>query len=75
MVVCLGSTAARALLGASVKVTRDRGKVFTAALAPWVLPTYHPSALLRAPRAQRERARTAFREDLETVAARYLGLS
>jgi uracil-DNA glycosylase family protein len=75
MVVCLGSTATRALLGTAVSVQRDRGKVFESVLAPWVMPTYHPSALLRAPEGQRDRARAAFREDLAVAAARYLGLS
>ena len=75
MVVCLGSTATRALLGTGVGVQRDHGKVFSSAHAAWVMPTFHPSALLRAPQGQRERLRAAFREDLEVAAARFLGLS
>ena len=38
-----------ALLGREVSVERDRGKVFHTDRLPWVMPTYHPSALLRAP--------------------------
>jgi DNA polymerase len=47
-IVCLGATAANALLGPSIRIQRDRGKTFTAAWAPRVMVTYHPSAVLRA---------------------------
>jgi DNA polymerase len=47
--VCLGATAAQALLGAAFRVTRDRGRFIPSSLAPLVLATVHPSALLRAP--------------------------
>jgi DNA polymerase len=71
MVVCLGATATRALLGPKAAVLRDRGKVFTTALAPWVMPTVHPSAVLRAPAGERQSARDAFLADLEVAARRY----
>jgi DNA polymerase len=71
MVVCLGSTAARALLGPGVSVERDHGRVLTEGPVPWVMVTYHPSALLRAPDAVRRRARAAFEADLRSVAERY----
>jgi DNA polymerase len=74
MIVCLGATATRAALGTQVSVERDRGKVLTSPHAPWAMVTYHPSALLRAPEAARERMRTAFRHDLEEVAAHYRAL-
>ena len=48
VIVCLGSTAAQALLGPSIRIQRDRGQEFRAAWAPRVLVTYHPSAVLRA---------------------------
>ena len=48
VVVCLGATAAQALLGASFRVTRDRGKFIPAPFAPHVLATVHPSSILRA---------------------------
>jgi uracil-DNA glycosylase family protein len=48
VVVCLGATAAQALLGASFRVTRDRGKFVAAPFAPHVLATVHPSSILRA---------------------------
>jgi len=74
MVVCLGATAVRALLGRAVSVERDRGKVFRTDGVQWVMPTYHPSALVRAPERVRERARAAFLEDLGMVAARLRSL-
>ena len=74
MVVCLGATAVRALLGRAASVERDRGKVFSIDRVPWVMPTYHPSALVRAPEGVRERARAAFLEDLGLVAARLRSL-
>ena len=48
VIVCLGSTAAQALLGPPIRIQRDRGQEFRAAWAPRVLVTYHPSAVLRA---------------------------
>jgi uracil-DNA glycosylase family protein len=47
--VCMGSTAAQALLGKQFKVTVDRGKLVPSPLAPAVLATVHPSSILRAP--------------------------
>jgi DNA polymerase len=46
-VVCLGATAAQALLGRQFKVTAHRGEVVASALAPVVMATVHPSSLLR----------------------------
>jgi DNA polymerase len=48
LVVCLGATAAQALLGREFRVTRERGRVFESPLAPRVLATVHPSSILRA---------------------------
>ncbi|HWC13217.1 MAG TPA: UdgX family uracil-DNA binding protein [Actinomycetota bacterium] len=45
--VCLGATAAQALLGKDFKVTRERGKPAVSDLAPLVTATIHPSAILR----------------------------
>lgn len=55
VVVCLGATAAQALLGRSFRVTRDRGRWTRSELAEEVLATIHPSAVLRA-RGSDERA-------------------
>ena len=45
-VVLLGATAAKDVLGPDVRITRDRGH-WTEKKGVWILPTYHPSALLR----------------------------
>jgi DNA polymerase len=55
VLVLLGATAAQALLGDDVRVTRDHGKPIESDLAPLVLVTIHPSAVLRA-RGQAARA-------------------
>jgi DNA polymerase len=47
--VCLGATAAHALLGRNVRVTQSRGQPIPSTLAPYVIATVHPSAVLRAP--------------------------
>ena len=47
--VCLGATAAQALLGPKFRVTRQRGEWVSARWAPSVMATVHPSAILRAP--------------------------
>jgi len=48
VIVCLGSTAAQALIGATFRITRSRGQFYRSPWAPWVMGTYHPSAVLRA---------------------------
>jgi len=45
--VCLGATAAKALLGDDFRLMRDRGRVFATRWAPQTLATLHPSAVLR----------------------------
>ena len=68
-VVCLGATAAQALLGAQFRVTQHRGEFVDSPLAPLVLATVHPSALLRAPDAEtRHREIERFIDDLRIVA-------
>jgi DNA polymerase len=47
IVICLGATAAVAMLGSKVRVLRDRGRVLSSTLAENVLVTVHPSFLLR----------------------------
>ena len=49
VVVCLGATAAQALLGRDFRVTQHRGELMKSSLAPLVMATVHPSAILRAP--------------------------
>jgi DNA polymerase len=71
VLVCLGATAAQALLGRQFRVTRQRGEAVESPLAPVALATIHPSAILRADGADREAEYAAFVDDLR-VAARYL---
>ena len=49
VLVCLGATAAQALLGKEFRVSQQRGRLVTSALAEKVLATVHPSSILRAP--------------------------
>jgi uracil-DNA glycosylase len=71
VLVCLGATAAQALMGPQVRIMRDRGVVFPSRLAPWVMATVHPSSILRAdPGAPQERAYAELVADLRKVAAR-----
>lgn len=73
VLVCLGATAAQALVGRHVRVTRDRGRPLDSSLAEHVLATVHPSSLLRAPdEAARREGYAAFVADLGVV-ARLLG--
>ena len=48
LVVCLGATAAQALLGSAFRLTRERGKFFPLPGGGRVTATVHPSAILRA---------------------------
>jgi DNA polymerase len=69
VLVCLGATAAQALLGREVRVTRDRGRPLESPLAPVALATVHPSSILRAPDEEsRRRERALFVVDLEVAA-------
>ena len=67
-IICLGATAAQALLGRSFKVTAHRGEFIESPLAPIVLATVHPSSLLRAPDDETRRRETRlFTDDLRKV--------
>jgi uracil-DNA glycosylase family protein len=71
VVVLMGATAAQAILGASFRVTKDRGKVITGSIAPAVIATLHPSALLRMPdAAARDAAFKLLVTDLKLAAKR-----
>jgi len=70
VVVLLGATAAQALLGASFRVTRERGTFVRSNLAPHVMATVHPSSLLRIEEdAERKEAIREFVRELRKVAA------
>ena len=67
--VCLGATAAQAVLGKSFRVSKQRGEFVESSLAPLVVATVHPSSILRAPDDESRRAEMErFVADLETVA-------
>jgi uracil-DNA glycosylase len=69
VLVCLGATAAQALLGRDFRVTRQRGQLIETELAPSAIATVHPSAILRAPDDETRRAEfAAFVDDLKVVA-------
>ena len=68
VLVALGATAAEALIGKGVSVTRDHGRALDSALAPTVLITIHPSAVLRA-RSERDAMLAGLIEDLRVAAA------
>jgi DNA polymerase len=69
IVVCLGATAAIALLGKSFRVTKQRGQFVPSPLAPLVTATVHPSSILRAPDDDTRRLETdRFVEDLRRIA-------
>jgi len=69
VIVCLGATAAQALLGPKFKVSKQRGQFIESPLAPYVLATVHPSSILRAPDDEtRHLEKRRFVDDLKKVA-------
>ena len=69
VLVCLGATAAQALLGRQFRVSLQRGELVESPLAPNVIATIHPSAVLRADEAFRDVEYAGLVEDLRKVAA------
>jgi uracil-DNA glycosylase len=73
-IVCLGATAAQALLGKTFRVSRERGALLQSPRAPIVMATVHPSSILRSPDAETRRRETErFVEDLSRVARALAG--
>jgi uracil-DNA glycosylase len=69
VIVCLGATAAQALLGPKFRVSKQRGQFIESTLAPYILATVHPSSILRAPDDETRRdERRQFVNDLKKVA-------
>ncbi len=70
IIVCLGATAAQSLFGASFRLTKHMGEIIAdQPWAPWMMATYHPSALLRMPdEAARHAAKISFANDMRQVA-------
>ncbi len=71
LIVCLGATAAQALMGPQFRVLKNRGRIFQTAWAPELMVTVHPSSILRVddPTAQAQAYRD-FVADLRTAAGR-----
>lgn len=69
IIVCLGATAAKYVYDREVRITRERG-VWKEKKGVWILPTYHPAALLRDP----EKKKEAW-EDFKSIRDRYHALS
>lgn len=71
VIVCLGSTAARALLGPAVRVTAQRGTWIPSPHAPSVMATVHPSSILRQRTTEaRAEALAGLVRDLERIGKR-----
>jgi uracil-DNA glycosylase len=69
LVVCLGATAAQALLGRSFRVTKQRGQLVDWDLEPSIMATVHPSSILRAQDPDAQEAEFAgFVADLKVAA-------
>ena len=69
LVIALGATAALALAGPDVHVTRQRGTAVPSGAAPLVVLTVHPSSILRGDPADRKQAFAAFVDDLRAALA------
>jgi len=67
LIVCLGGTAVRALLGPKVKVLANRGKFFDSEWGPKILVTVHPSSILRVPPEDRAQAFESLVKDLARI--------
>jgi len=69
IIVCLGATAAQALLGLKFLVSKQRGHFIESTLAPYIMATVHPSSILRAPDDESRHAeKRRFIDDLKKVA-------
>jgi uracil-DNA glycosylase len=67
VLVCLGATAVRAILGSKHRVLRDHGQFADSKLGPPAVPTLHPSAILRAEDKDRDDAMAMLVGDLRMV--------
>jgi uracil-DNA glycosylase family 4 len=70
LVVCLGATAAQALMGREFRITSERGKFFPHHLAGELVATIHPSAILRALPDRYDEEYEMLVRDLSLIAAR-----
>jgi DNA polymerase len=67
LILCLGATAVKALMGPGFKVMKDRGRVAETELDRPAMPTVHPSSILRGPEEDRGDAMAAFVDDLRAA--------
>jgi uracil-DNA glycosylase family protein len=67
ILVCLGATAVRAVIGSKARVMKDHGKLLESKLGPAAMPTLHPSAILRADPEDRDDAMALLVGDLRLV--------
>ncbi len=70
LVVCLGATAAQALMGRDFRITADRGKFYPHRWAKELVATIHPSAILRALPDRYDEEYGLFVRDLRLIAER-----
>jgi uracil-DNA glycosylase len=66
--VCLGATAAQAVIGRDFRVTKQRGELLDSELAPFVMATVHPSSILRLRDEERREGMKLFVADLKGLA-------
>ncbi len=70
VLVCLGATAAQAILGSNFRVTKQRGEILESEFSAQTIATVHPSSLLRQPDEEsRAREYALFLEDLRIIKA------
>ena len=67
VIVALGATAAKAIIGPRFKVSMQRGRFVDSPLAPYVFATFHPSALLRLRDEEKEAAFAQLVKDLKLI--------
>jgi len=68
VIVCLGATAAQAMMGAAFRLTKERGKFFELPSGGYCTATVHPAAILRAPdQEQRHAQYRDFVQELKLV--------
>ena len=69
VIVCLGATAAQALISRDFRVSQTHGQLMKSSLAEWITATVHPSSILRSPdEGSRHAAMKDFVADLKKIA-------
>jgi uracil-DNA glycosylase family protein len=70
LLVCLGATAVRAVIGTKARVMKDHGELIDSKLGRTAMPTLHPSAILRADPEDRDDAMALLVGDLRAARKR-----